>query len=97
MNKFWKGAALSCAGMMSAFLLAGCGAGGQTVPDTKAENPAADSENAEKRMGRYLESEITVPEEIKSAVNYPAPYLQGSGDRELVLAEPMARSEEAHV
>ena len=90
MNKFWKGAALSCAGMVSTFLLAGCGAGGQTVPDTKAENPAADSENAEKRMGRYLESEITVPEEIKSAVNYPAPYLQGSGDRELVLAEPMA-------
>ena len=92
MNKFWKWAALSCAGMMSVFMLAGCGEGGgenQALPDAKTESSAADTENAEKRMGRYLENEITVPEDIKTTVSYPAPYLQKSENNELVLAEPM--------
>ena len=93
MNKFWKWAALSCAGMMSIFMLVGCGEGGganQALPDAKTENSAVDTENAEKRMGRYLENEITVPEDIKTTVSYPAPYLQKSERDELVLAEPMA-------
>ena len=93
MNKYLKLAAVYSTGMMSIFMLVGCGEGGganQALPDAKTENSAVDTENAEKRMGRYLENEITVPEDIKTTVSYPAPYLQKSERDELVLAEPMA-------
>lgn len=89
MRKFRRQTALFGAGIISLSLLAGCGEN-QAGVDTKGENPAADTENAEKRMGRYLEKEIAVPEEITAAVSYPALYLQKSESDELVLAEPMA-------
>lgn len=76
MRKFRKQTALFCAGMIGVFLLAGCGGSGREnktdAPDTKGSN-AADTESGEKRMGRYLETEITVPEEVKSLK------LRGSG------------------
>ncbi len=94
MRKFRRQTALFWAGIISLSLLAGCGRYGvkekQAGVDTKGENPAADTENAEKRMGRYLEKEIAVPEEITAAISYPALYLQKSESDELVLAEPMA-------
>ncbi len=94
MRKFRRQTALFWAGIISLSLLAGCGRYGvkekQAGVDMKGENPAADTENAEKRMGRYLEKEIAVPEEITAAISYPALYLQKSESDELVLAEPMA-------
>lgn len=60
MRKFRRQTALFWAGIISLSLLAGCGRYGvkekQAGVDTKGENPAADTENAEKRMGRYLEA-----------------------------------------
>ncbi len=90
MRKFRKQTALFCAGMIGVFLLAGCGGSGREnktdAPDTKGSN-AADTESGEKRMGRYLETEITVPEEVKTMDSYPAAYLQTLDDSELILAE----------
>ena len=90
MRKFRKQTALFCAGMIGVFLLAGCGGSGREnktdAPDTKGSN-AADTESGEKRMGRYLETEITVPEEVKTMDSYPAAYLQTLDGSELILAE----------
>ena len=79
--------------MIGVFLLAGCSGSGKEngadTPKTKGNN-TVDAESGEKRMGRYLEREITVPEEVKTAGSYPVPYLQKLDGGEIVLAELMA-------
>ena len=95
MSKFGRRTALFCAGMISAFLLAGCGGSGrENEADTpKAdESSAADTAGGEKSMGRYLEREITVPEEMRNENSFsnPAAYLQKQDGGELVLAEMLA-------
>ena len=93
MSKFGRRTALFCAGMIGAFLLAGCGGSGEEneadAPKTN-ESSAADTEGGEKSMGRYLEREITVPEEIRTASSYPAACLQKLDGGGLVLAEMLA-------
>lgn len=94
MRKFGKRMALFCMGLMGAALLAGCGGSGASasdIPDKKKENTGvSEAEQTEKSMGRYLEREITVPEEIKTMGSYPLPYLQKLDDGRIVLAEQVA-------
>ena len=94
MRKAKKWTALFCTGMMSVFLLVGCAGGGVEegagLRETKKGNIVADAENPEKSMGRYLEREITVPEEVKTMGSYPLPYLQKLDDGKLLLAEQVA-------
>ena len=95
MSKFGRRIALFCAGMIGVFLLAGCGGSGREneadAPKTD-EGSAADTAGGEKSMGRYLEREITVPEEMRSENSFsnPAAYLQKQDGGELVLAEMLA-------
>lgn len=93
MRKLRRRTALFCAGMIGAFLLAGCGGSGQedgADASEKKESNTADAESAEKSMGRYLEREITVPEEVTAMSSYPAAYLQKLDSGELALAEMLA-------
>lgn len=95
MKKFKKWTALSCVGAMAVSLLAGCGgkdnANELTIPEAKKENTSkTEADNAEKSMGRYLESEITVPEEVSVMSNYPLAYLQMMEDGALEIAESAA-------
>ena len=80
--------------MAAVFLLAGCGKGvgdASDITEGKKENTGvAEAEHAEKTMGRYLEREITVPEEVKTMGSYPLPYLQKLDDGRIVLAEQVA-------
>lgn len=80
--------------MAAVFLLAGCGNGvgdASDITEGKKENTGtAEAEHAEKTMGRYLEREITVPEEVKTMGSYPLPYLQKLDDGRIVLAEQVA-------
>ena len=95
MSKFGRRTALFCAGMISVFLLAGCGGSGREneadMPKAD-ESSAADTAGGERSMGRYLEREITVPEEMRNENSFsnPAAYLQKQGGGELVLAEMLA-------
>ena len=88
-----KWIALLCAGMIAAVLLAGCGsrdAGEAAVgeePKKENENTASEEENKEKSMGRYLEKEITLPEEIGQMSQYPIPYFTRMENGSLLLAE----------
>ena len=80
MNKLKKWAALFCSVIITASFLTGCGGGGgeENAPGPKPEKEekntaAAQEEDTEKSMGRYLEKEMTLPEEISEMVPYPIP------------------------
>ena len=98
MKNIKKWTALFCAGAMAASLLAGCGrgdAGDGTagLPEQKEEKKntaAAEEENTEKSMGRYLEKEMTLPEEISEMVQFPVPYIRKLENGNLMLAEKEA-------
>ena len=99
MKNIKKWTALFCAGAMAASLLAGCGRGGDAgdstagLPEQKEEKKntaAAEEENTEKSMGRYLEKEMTLPEEISEMVQFPVPYIRKLENGNLMLAEKEA-------
>ena len=98
MRTIKKWTALFCAGIAAASLLAGCGNGGGsgdtvTAPEEKKEKKntaAAEEESGEKSMGRYLEKEIALPEEISEMIQYPVPYIKKLGNGDLMLAEKEA-------
>lgn len=96
MKKFKKWAALVCAGIITASFLAGCGGGGEEnaaapTPGGEKKNTAAtEEENTEKSMGRYLEREVTLPEEIGEMTSYPFAYMKMLENGDLLLAERMA-------
>ena len=96
MKKIKKWTALVCAGIMTVSFLAGCGGGGeenvsaQKPAEEKKNTAAAEEENAEKSMGRYLEREVTVPEEVSEMVSYPISYMKRLESGELLLAERVA-------
>lgn len=98
MKKFKKWTVLICAGMMAASFLAGCGNGSGssdtvTAPEEKTEKKntaAAEEEDGEKSMGRYLEKEIALPEEISEMIQYPIPYIKKLENGDLMLAEKEA-------
>lgn len=75
--------------------LTGCGRGiGGSGPKAEKKNSAAkekDTGNAEKSMGRYLEKEITAPEEVLSreGFRFPDPHLQKSESDALILGEQL--------
>lgn len=88
--------ALLCAGIMTAVFLVGCGSRGDgeaavgEEPKEEKENVVSVEENTEKSMGRYLEKEITLPEEIGQMSQYPVPYITKMDDGSLLLAEKEA-------
>ena len=88
-----KWIALLCAGIMAAVSLAGCGSkgGGEAAagkePKKEKENVVLEEENTEKSMGRYLEKEITLPEEISQMSQYPLPCITRLTDGSLLLTE----------
>lgn len=99
MKNIKKWTALFCAGAMAVSLLAGCGRGGDAgdstagLPEQKEEKKntaAAEEENTEKSMGRYLEKEMTLPEEISEMVQFPVPYIRKLENGNLMLAEKEA-------
>lgn len=97
MKRFKKWTALFCAGVMTVSLLTGCGGGGdnnasagEAPKEEKKKTAAAEEENTEKSMGRYLEREVTLPEEISGMVSYPISYMKRLTDGNLVLTERMA-------
>lgn len=88
MGRFKRWAALLLAGAM---LLTGCT--NQKEESTKsAAEAGASTETAEneKSMGRYLEQEITLPEEIAATGTYPVGYLGKLDNGKLVLVEQRA-------
>lgn len=94
MRKIKKWAALFCAGIITAVSLAGCGSRSGDEPaagtEPKKENAVSEEENTEKSMGRYLERELTLPEEIGQMVQYPVPYIARLENGNLLLAEKEA-------
>lgn len=94
MRKIKKWAALFCAGIITAVSLAGCGSRSGDEPaagtEPKKENAVSEEENTEKSMGRYLERELTLPEEISQMVQYPVPYIARLENGDLLLAEKEA-------
>lgn len=96
MRKLKKWMALFCAGIITASFLAGCGGAGEdaaSVPEAEKEKKntaVAEEENTEKSMGRYLEREMTLPEEISETVNYPNPYMKRLESGDLMLVEKTA-------
>ncbi len=92
MRKMKRWTALLCAGIITAVSLAGCGkSDGETAvgtePKKEKENIVSEEENKEKSMGRYLEKEITLPEEISQMSQYPVPYITRLENGSLLLAE----------
>lgn len=88
MGRFKRWAALLLAGVM---LLTGCT--NQKEENTKsAAEAGASMETAEKEksMGRYLEQEITLPEEIAAMGTYPVGYFGKLDNGKLVLVEQRA-------
>jgi len=93
MKGFKKGTALLLAGVM---LLTGCSSGKNT--STESGQPAgghrtaaeATETEAEKSMGRYLEKEIVLPEEVTTMGTYPKGYLKKLDSGELMLVEQAA-------
>lgn len=86
-----KWTALLLAGIM---LLTGCSAQKDTKtgqqPDAEP-GKTTETASAEKSMGRYLEKEITFPEEMADMLSsYPAAYMQVLDTGELALAEVSA-------
>lgn len=96
LRKLRKYTALFCAGIMTASLLAGCGkAGEDTVAapeqeEVKKNTVVEEEEDTEKSMGRYLEKEMALPEEIIETVSYPVPYIKKLENGDLLLAEKTA-------
>lgn len=95
MKKLKKRTALFCAAILMASFLAGCGGSGEektSVAETEKEkkNTAAAEEDAEKSMGRYLEKEMTLPEEISGMAQYPIPYIAKLENGDLMLVEKTA-------
>lgn len=97
MNKLKKWAALLCSVIITASFLTGCGGGGgeENAPGPQPEKEekntaAAQEEDTEKSMGRYLEKEMTLPEEISEMVPYPIPYIRKLENGDLMLTEKTA-------
>lgn len=96
MRKIRKWTALFCAGIITAVSIAGCGNRSSdesavgTEPKKEKENAASGEENTEKSMGRYLERELTLPEEISQMVQYPVPYIARLENGDLLLVEKEA-------
>lgn len=94
MRKIKRWAAFFCTGIITAVFLAGCGSkigdGENAGVDSKKENTASEQENTEKSMGRYLERELTLPEEISQLAQYSVPYLTKLENGDLLLAEKEA-------
>lgn len=96
MRKIKRWTALLCAGVMAAAFLTGCGKGksddtaSQPKQEGKKNTAAAEEENTEKSMGRYLEREMALPEEINEMVPYPIPYIKMLEDGSMMLAEKTA-------
>lgn len=94
-RRFWKLTAFLLAGTM--LFLSGCGkkenspSGQDTGNASGGEKPAVQEEEngGEQAMGRYLEKEITLPEEMSES-SYPKLYLQKMGNGDLILAEQTA-------
>ena len=93
------GRLLACLLIGAMLLLQGCkgredGSGGQTGGgDGNSPAPAASAEsesNGEKSMGRYLEEEITLPEDMTYGSSYPTLCLQKLETGELALLEQTA-------
>lgn len=85
-----KWTALLLAGVM---LLTGCSAQKDAkTGQQSAKEPGKTTETAstEKSLGRYLEKEITLPEEMTAMDSYPAAYMQKLDTGELLLAEQAA-------
>ena len=73
-------------------LLQGCG-GGSGAGREEEQRPYASSEgsrNGETSMGRYLEKEVILPEEVTSMSDYPKAYLQRLENGDLALMESLA-------
>lgn len=76
-------------------LLEGCagrgnaGAGLDSGQGTSAE-AAGDEQSLETGMGRYLEQEVSLPQEITSVSNYPTAYLRQLDNGDLALMEQSA-------
>lgn len=91
MRKIKRWAALLCAGTITAVFLAGCGKSGGaavgTEPKKENKNTVSEEEDKEKSMGRYLEKEIALLEEIDEMAQYPVPYIARLEDGSLLLAE----------
>lgn len=90
MTTFRKWTALLLAGTM---LLTGCSSpkGTTTGPQSETESgKTVQTASTEKSMGRYLEKEITLPEEVKTMNNFPMAYIQKLDTGELLLAEQIA-------
>lgn len=91
MKRFGRWTALMLAGLM--FLLSGCGsAGGAGAASDSPEGgktPVTVAET-EKSMGRYLEQEITLPEDVTTMNDSPQYCLQKMENGELALLERMA-------
>lgn len=96
MGKLRKYTAFFCAGIMTASLLAGCGKAGEDAAaapeqgEVKKNTVVEEEEDTEKSMGRYLEKEMTLPEEIIETVSYPVPYIKKLENGDLLLAEKTA-------
>lgn len=98
MKQFRKWTALICAGIMAVFFLAGCGGDGDSDDASALSEPqkekkktmTAEEENTEKSMGRYLEKEVLLPEEIGEMSQYPFSYMERLESGNLMLAERIA-------
>ncbi len=93
-NRFKKWITLLC---VTALLFTGCSAQkeekqeGQAGNDGKKEETGAENEETgEKSMGRYIESEIELPEEITTMNEFPTAYLQMLEDGRPELVELLA-------
>lgn len=85
-----KWTALFLAGAM---FLTGCSAQKSADSEQKpseGKGQQAETAQTEKSMGRYLETEISLPEEITTMGDYPTAYMQKLDSGELVLVEQAA-------
>lgn len=88
MKKTRRWLAVLLAGVM---LLAGCGNSGSHDPETSGEGkPESQTAETEKSMGRYLEKEIQLPEEVSSLSDYPRVYMTRLDNGDLEIMEETA-------
>jgi len=90
MKHFTKWLAVLLAGVM---LLTGCGAPDAAGADTAAEDKtgiASADTDTEKSMGRYLEKEVELPEEVRTMGTYPIGCMRLLDSGELELVEQVA-------
>lgn len=79
--------------LISMLLLEGCTGRGGADPDSGPESPLETADaggDRETGMGRYLEQEIRLPDEVASRSSYPRAYLQQLDNGELALMEQAA-------